>query len=109
VSSQTYWNKIYRAAALAAFGLAAAGVVFAFFPKVVQLQSYQKTRDALADDIRTKEEAIKDLRRKQEQFSTDKLFVQQMAHEIGYAHEGETVFQFREENGSNRPPETTNE
>lgn len=109
MSPQKYWNKIYRIAALAAFVLAVVGVVFAFFPKVTQFRSYQQTRDALKADIRAKEESIKDLRHKQEQFSTDKFFVQQMAHEIGYAHKSETVFQFNEENGSNRPPESTDE
>jgi len=101
VSPQNYWNRIYRTAALAAVGLALIGVVFAFFPKVNRFRSYQETRTDLEEDIRTKEEVIKELRRKQERFSTDKHFVQQMAHEIGYAHEGETIYQFNEKSKSN--------
>ncbi|MGE4490616.1 MAG: hypothetical protein AB7E95_13825 [Kiritimatiellales bacterium] len=109
MSPQKYWNKIYRIAALAAVGLALAGVVFAFFPKVTQFQRYQATKSTLENDIRAKEESIKELRLNQERFSTDKFFVQQLAHEIGYAHEGETIFQFGEKAASNSTPENANE
>lgn len=104
MSPQKYWNKIYRTAAFAAILLALLGVVFAFFPKVAQFRSYQRTKAGLAEDVRLKEESIKELRLKQERFSTDKYFVQQLAHEIGYAHEGETIYQFNEKPGSNLPP-----
>jgi uncharacterized membrane protein len=101
VSPKNYWNQIYRAAALAAIGLALIGIVFAFFPKVSRFRSYQQTKASLEEDIRVKEEAIKELRRNQERFSTDKYFVQQMAHEIGYAHEGETIYQFNDQSATN--------
>lgn len=99
MSPQKYWNQIYRYAALAAIGLALVGVVFAFLPKVTQSRTYQETRTALESDIRSQEEAIKELRMKQERFGTDKYFVQQLAHEIGYAHAGETIYQFGEKTG----------
>jgi len=101
VSPQNYWNRIYRTAALAAIGLALIGVVFAFFPKATRFRSYQETKTALEEDIRANEEVIKALRRKQERFTTDKHFVQQMAHEIGYAHEGETIYQFNDQSATN--------
>jgi len=101
VSPQKYWNKIYRYVAIAVIGLALTGVVFAFLPKVNQFRSYQDTKNALEADIRAKEEAIKDLRMKQERFGSDKYFVQQIAHEIGFAHEGETIYQFNEKAVSN--------
>lgn len=111
MSPQKYWNKIYRSAAIAAIGLALTGVVFAFLPKVTQFRSYQETKNALDADIRAKEEAIKELRLKQERFSTDKYFVQQIAHEIGFAHQGETIYQFNEKaaGASNPPPAATGE
>lgn len=109
MSPKNYWNQIYRIAALAAVGLALIGVLFASFPKVTRFRSYQQTKASLESDIRTNEEAIKELRLKQERFGTDKYFVQQMAHEIGYAHEGETIYQFKEENKSNGMAEATNE
>jgi hypothetical protein len=109
VSPQKYWNVIYRYVAIAVIGLALTGVIFAFMPKVTQFRSYQETKNALDADIRAKEEAIKELRLKQERFSTDKYFVQQIAHEIGFAHEGETIYQFNEKAVSNPPPAVSGE
>jgi uncharacterized membrane protein len=102
VSSQKYWNKIYRYVAAAVIGLALVGVVFAFLPKVSQFSSYQKTKNELDKDIRNKEEAIKELRLKQERFGSDKYFVQKIAHETGYAHEGEMIYQFNDKAVSNQ-------
>ena len=104
MSPQKYWNKIYRYAAIAAIGLALTGVVFAFLPKMTQFRSYQETKNTLEEDIRNKEEAIKELRLKQERFGSDKYFVQQIAHETGYAHDSETIYQFNEKPVSNLPP-----
>lgn len=94
-------NKIYRFAAGAVVVMALIGMVFAFFPKVSQFHSYQEVKNDLERDIRAKEEAINELRHKQERFSTDKFFVQQIAHEIGFAHEGETIYQFNDVSTTN--------
>lgn len=107
VSPQKYWNVFYRYVAIAVIGLALTGVVFAFLPKVAQFRSYQETKTALETDIRAKEEAIKELRLKQERFGTDKYFVQQIAHERGFAHEGETIYQFSEKAAASNPPAAT--
>lgn len=103
MSSQKYWNKIYRYVAGAVFGLVIIGVILAFLPKVTQFSSYQKTRNELEEDIRNKEKSIKELRIKQERFGSDKYFVQQIAHEIGFAHEDETIYQFNDKTLSNAP------
>lgn len=102
VSPQKQWNIIYRYAAASAIVLALIGVSFAFFPKVNQFRDYQQTKVHLEDDIRIEEERIKDLRLKQEKFSTDKHFVQKIAHEIGFAHEDEVIFQFEDKADTNR-------
>ncbi len=99
-------NKIYRVAAIAVIVMALIGIAFAFFPKVTQFRSYQEVKEDLDRDISAKEEAIKELRHDQERFSTDKYFVQQIAHEIGFAHEGETIYQFNESDSSNLTEET---
>lgn len=107
MSPQKYWNVVYRYVAIAGLGLALVGVVFAFLPKVNQFRAYQMTKNELEADIRAKEETIKELRLKQERFGTDKYFVQQIAHEIGFAHEGETIYQFNDKAVSNPPPAAT--
>ncbi len=96
MSPQKQWNIIYRYAALSAILLALIGVVFAFLPKVSQFKDYQETKVNLESEIRAEEERIKELRLNQEKFSTDKHFVQKIAHETGFAHEGEVIFQFND-------------
>ncbi|QHI70407.1 septum formation initiator family protein [Tichowtungia aerotolerans] len=96
MSAQKYWNKVYRYVALAVVLLALIGVAFAFLPKIQQFQNYQETKSDLDADISAEKERIKELRMNQEKFSTDRNFVQKIAHEIGFVHEGETVYQFEE-------------
>ena len=105
MSPQKYWNVLYRYAVVAAILLALIGVVFSFFPKVTQFHSYQDTKAKLEAQIRAEEERIKELRLNQEKFSTDKHFVQKIAHDIGFAHEGEVIFQFNDSPSSNVPQE----
>jgi len=101
VSPQKYWNVIYRYAALAAILLALIGGVFAFLPKVNQFKDYRETKTTLEAKIRSEEEHIKELRLNQQKFSTDKHFVQKIAHETGFAHEGEVIFQFNDPGDTN--------
>ena len=94
MSSHNYWNTLYRYTAIAVFVLAVIGIVFAFMPKVTQFHEYQETKSTLGVDLCAEEERIKELRNNQERFHTDKYFVQQIGHQIGFAHEGEVIFQF---------------
>ena len=105
MSPQKQWNIIYRYAALSVILLALIGVVFAFLPKVTQFRDYQETKTDLEAEIRSEEERIKELRLNQEKFSTDKHFVQKIAHETGFAHEGEVIFQFNDNPATNAPKE----
>lgn len=94
VSAQSYWNGLYRAATLAIIGLALTGVFLAFFPKIAQHRRYQESKELLEADIRQKEDEIQLLRLNQNRLLTDRYFVQQLAHEIGYAHKDEVIFEF---------------
>lgn len=96
MSAPNYLNKVYRYVALSVVLLALIGVCFAFLPKIQQFQSYEETQTRLKNEISAEKERIKELRHNQEKFSTDKNFVQKKAHEIGFAHEGETIYQFDE-------------
>lgn len=77
------------------------GVGIAFLPKIKQHRQYQDTREKLQAEIRVEEQRIQELRLNQEKFNTDKQFVQKIAHEIGFAHEGETIYQFDEQSSTN--------
>lgn len=93
MNPQNYWNKLYRYVAAGIVLLALIGAALAFLPKIRQFQGYQDTKNKLEADIRTEETHIRDLRLNQQKFSTDKNFVQKLAHEKGFAHEGETIYQ----------------
>lgn len=84
---------MYRYVAVAIVLLALVGAAVAFLPKIRQFQGYQETKTGLEDDIRIEETHIRELRLNQQKFSTDKNFVQKLAHEKGFAHEGETIYQ----------------
>jgi cell division protein FtsB len=110
VSAQTHLNAFYRYILIGTVVVLLVGVGFAFMPKVTQFQSYQATKTDLDTQLAREEERIKELRSNQERFHTDKQFVQQIAHDIGFAHEDETIFQFSdsaETNIQNRSGSTT--
>ena len=73
---------------------AAFGVYVAIMPKVRQMNDYQARSDALrrrVDETVSRERALK---KKQERFVSDPTFVERVAHEVGYAHTNELIFQF---------------
>lgn len=76
------------------------GVILAFSPKVKQLQAYQNTNDMLQQRIDVTVTAERELKEKQRRFLSDPAFVEKVAHEVGYARAGETIFHFPEETGS---------
>ena len=89
-----YLKPFYRFLLLSIVVLAAIGAAFAFLPKVNQFREYQETRSSLEEKIRTENTRCNERRLNQQKFSTDKHFVQKLAHEKGFAHEGETIYQF---------------
>ncbi len=97
--TEKYWNLINRIV-LAAIGIMAlVGVVLAFGPKVRQMQAYQTTRDTLQERIDETVAAEKELKNKQQRFLTDPVYVERVAHEVGYARKDETIYHFPEETG----------
>lgn len=101
MSPQKHLNPIFRYTARAVIVLALVGMGFAFAPKWKQFNDYQETKIELEKEIRVEEKRIQDLRLNQERFATDKYFVQKIAHEIGFAHEGETIYQFEKPSQTN--------
>ena len=96
MSPPNYWKKLYRYVGLAMVLLVLIGAALAFLPKIQQFQGYKETKTGLEKEIRTEKSRIKDLREKQQKFTTDKNFVQRLAHEKGFAHENETIYQLEE-------------
>ena len=99
--TEKYWNLINRIVLVAVIIMAAVGIVLAFTPKVKQMQAYQNTRDKLQQRIDVTVASEKELKEKQQRFRTDPLYVEKVAHEVGYARKGEMIFHFPEETGSN--------
>jgi cell division protein FtsB len=101
MSIDNYLNIVRRFIIGAVVLLALIGIGFAFLPKVSQFREYQQTKETLEARLRAAEEEIKELKLKQEKFATDKYYVQQIAHDIGYAHDDETIFQFNDQLSTN--------
>ncbi len=97
--TEKYWNLINRIVLSAIALMAVVGVVLAFTPKVKQMQAYQTTRDNLQQHIEVSIASEKDLKERQQRFLTDPVYVERVAHAVGYAHKGETIYHFPEETG----------
>ncbi len=101
--TEKYWNLINRIVLIAIIIMAGVGVVLAFAPRVKQLKEHQNTYDALQQRIEVTVASEHALKEKQRRFAADPDFVERIAHEVGYARAGETIFHFPEETGSDGP------
>ena len=97
--TEKYWNLINRIVVVAIIFMAGTGVVLAFAPKVKELKENQETYDGLQKSIDTTVSAENELKSKQRRFTTDRVFVERIAHEVGYARKDEVIFHFPEESG----------
>lgn len=89
------WLTIYRIALVAFVVVVIITVISAFLPKIRQNQERQRQITALEEENRSKENAIKTLRKQQEQFATDPKYVERLARdELGKAKTGETIYRF---------------
>ena len=66
----------------------------AFFPKLNQMNKYQGKQAKLQEQIDLTEAKEKELKEKQLRFKDDPVFVEKVAHEVGYARPEETIYQF---------------
>jgi len=98
--TEKYWNLINRIVLMAAVAMAVVGIVLAFTPKVKQMQDYQNTLDSHQQQIDIAETKENELRGNIWRFKNDRVFVEKVAHEVGYAHKDETIFHFPEETGT---------
>ena len=94
MTAPNYLNKVYLYVAIAIVVCALIGATLAFLPKISLYQDYQDKCETYKAEIAEEKERIEELQLNQEKFRTDKRFVQKIAHEIGFAHEGETIYQF---------------
>ncbi len=91
------FRTFYLILCLCVFLLLLLWVVTAFPPKWAEFKKNEKRRDALRCDVFDVKAEARTLRHNQERFLSDKYFVQKLAHEIGYAHEEEVIFQFNDQ------------
>ena len=97
--TEKYWNLINRIVLIAISLMATVGVVLAFTPKIKQIQAYQNTSEVLQQRLDVTLAAERDLKEKQHRFLNDPAYVARVAHEVGYAREGEMIYHFPEETG----------
>jgi cell division protein FtsB len=72
------------------------GIALPFREKISDINRLENVVIDLKAKIAVLDTSIKELQTNQQKFSTDKNFVQKIGHETGYAHEGETIYQFEE-------------
>ena len=90
-----FWLTIYRIASAIFVVVVIITVISAFLPKIRQNQERQRKITAIEEENRRKEEAVKALRRQQDQFVTDPKHVERLAREeLGKAKPGETIYRF---------------
>lgn len=90
-----FWLTLYRIASVIFVAVVIIAIISAFLPKIRQNQEYQRKITAIEEENRRKEEAVKKLRKQQEQFVADPKYVEQLAREeLGKAKSGETIYRF---------------
>lgn len=89
------WLVVYRFAAVAFVAVVIVGVVSLFLPKLRANEEYQRKVSALEEANRVKEQDVNALRKQQDRFLTDPVYVEKIAREdLGKAKPGETIFRF---------------
>lgn len=90
-----FWLTLYRIATIIFIGVVVVAVISAFLPKIRQNQERQRRITALEEENRRKEEAVKALRKQQDQIAADPKYVEKLAREeLGKAKAGETIYRF---------------
>lgn len=90
------WRLIYQFSWGLLAVLMVIGLLCVFTPKCHTLNRLQNKRDALEVKNAAKATAIKDLKIKQERFTTEPAFVERTARESGMVTPGEKVYKFKD-------------
>ncbi len=93
------WRLIYRFSWALLGVLVVIGLLCVFTPKCRSLTRLQKTRAEIEQQNADKEDEIKDLKVKQERFTTEPAFVERTARESGMVSPNEIVYKFTDANG----------
>ncbi len=88
------WRLIYRFSWSVLAVLVGIGLVCVFTPKCRSLTSLRSTRTAIEESNGKLVADIKDLRIKQERFTSEPAYVERTAREIGMVRPDETVYLF---------------
>lgn len=92
-----FWKLLNKAAGI----LTAAGflvlVIYLFSPKLQQHRKYQATVEKLNTDIDAIQEQITEIQQKRRHFLQDKDYARRVAHEHGFAEQGEVIYRFLDE------------
>ena len=92
--TEKYWNLINRVVLVSATTMAAVGIVLAFTPKVKQLQAYQDTSDTLQQQIDIAVADEREIKDNIQRFKNESIYVEWVAHEVGYARKSEVIYYF---------------
>ena len=93
------WKLIYRFSLILLCILVVIGLFFLLTPKMNKYSKLQKTRVALENKNKAKSADIKDLKIKQERFTSEPGFVEHTAREAGMVTSDEIVYKFKDANG----------
>ena len=96
----TQW--MYRIAFILVLVIFTIGVIILFVPKRNEYRKLQQTRDKLVQQNELKAQQIKDLKIKQERFTTEPSFVERTAREAGMVSKDEVVYRFKDADSDNR-------
>jgi len=86
---------VYRIVGIGVLIIFIIGAICLFVPKYREYSNLQKERDEKVQQNGEKSEAIKDLKEKQERFTTEPAFVERTARKSGMVTKDEIVYRFK--------------
>jgi len=92
-----HWVTIYKLAWGIVVILVTIALISAFIPKIQRYHDSYSKRAECQDENRRLASDLKKIRDKQERFSSDPLFVERTARDIGMAKPDEIVFKYTNE------------
>lgn len=93
------WQLIYRFSWSLLAVLCIIGLIAVFTPRCRSLGRLRETKRTMEEENAKLVTDIKDLRIRQERFTTEPAYVERTAREIGMVKPGETVYMFTNQSG----------